>query len=72
MQYYSNNTGGSGVLAYDLGVNYIRVKFKGTGRVYQYSYSKAGASRVNTMKQLAIQGSGLNSYINRFAKYLYD
>ena len=72
MQYYSNNTGGSGVLAYELGVNYIRVKFKCTGRVYQYSYSRAGAYHVNTMKQLAVQGSGLNSYINRCVKYLYD
>lgn len=72
MQYYSNNTGTSGVLAYELGANYIRVKFRGTGRIYQYSYSKAGAYHVDMMKHLAIQGAGLNSYINRCVKYLYD
>ena len=72
MERYRNSRGDSGVLAYETGVDYIRVKFSGTSRIYTYSYRKAGSVHVEHMKELARRGSGLNSYINRYVKNLYD
>lgn len=72
MERYGNVSGDSGIYAYDIGPDYIRVQFFGTARVYTYSYRKAGSTHVENMKQLARSGSGLNSYINRHTKYLCD
>jgi hypothetical protein len=72
MERYRNSGGDSGVSAYELGSDYIRVKFGGNSRIYTYSYRKAGRSHVEQMKGLAQGGSGLNSYINKHVKFLYD
>lgn len=72
MERYRNSGGDSGVSAYEIGSDYIIVKFSGTVRAYRYSYRKAGQRHVETMKRLARSGSGLNSYINRYVKKLYD
>lgn len=71
MEYYRNLSGTSGISAYSIGADYIRVRFN-TGAEYTYSYRKAGKSHVDSMKALAIRGSGLNSYINKYVKYSYD
>jgi hypothetical protein len=42
MERYRNIGGDSGVSAYEIGTDYIRVKFSGTGRTYTYSYRKEG------------------------------
>ena len=62
----------SGVSHYETGSDYVKVKFSGTSRTYTYSYRKAGSNHVEQMKVLALRGSGLNSYINRYVKHLYD
>lgn len=72
MERYRNSGGDSGISAFETGSNYILVKFSGTARTYRYSYQKAGQNHVENMKQLAQSGSGLNSYINRFVKNLFD
>jgi hypothetical protein len=72
MQLYRNLGGDSGVYAFEIGIDHIRVRFKGNLRIYQYSYRKAGAGHVEQMKNLAMIGEGLNSYIDRNVKYLYD
>ncbi|MFV8282723.1 hypothetical protein ACNKXS_14330 [Christiangramia marina] len=72
MERYRNSGGDSGVNAYEIGGDYIEVKFSNTSRTYTYSYSKAGRNHVEEMKNLAKSGSGLNGYINRYVKYLYD
>ncbi len=61
----------SGVSAYEIGDDFIVVRFK-NGRRYTYSYRKAGTQQVEKMKSLAISNRGLCSYINRYAKYSYD
>lgn len=71
MQIYKNAGGNSGIRAYDIGGDYIDVKFS-TGRVYRYSYGRAGKENVEEMKRLAMQGYGLNSYIMRNVKNDYD
>ncbi len=72
MQRYSNLNGDSGVHSFEIGPDYILVSFFNTARLYKYSYGKAGAYHVEQMKQLALNGIGLNSYINKFVRNLYD
>lgn len=72
MERYRNAGGDSGVSAYEIGSDYIIVKFSGTVRTYRYSYRKAGQNHVENLKRLAQSGSGLNSYINKHVKNLYD
>lgn len=71
MQHYKNIAGNSGVRAYDIGPDFIKVKFI-SGEVYTYSYTKAGKIHVERMKGLAQNGKGLASYISRNVKDLYD
>jgi hypothetical protein len=72
MERYRNSGGDSGVSAYEIGSDYIIVKFSGTAKTYRYSYRKAGQNHVENLKRLAQSGSGLNSYINNFVKFKYD
>ena len=72
MERYRNSGGDSGVSAYEIGSDYILVKFSGTARIYRYSYQKAGQNHVENLKRLAQKGSGLNAYINNHVKFLYD
>lgn len=72
MESYRNSGGDSGVSAYEIGADYILVGFSGNSRTYRYSYARAGQYHVENMKSLAISGTGLNSYINRHVKNLFD
>ena len=73
MERYANRSGGSGVHSYEIGSDYIKVKFNGTPKIYQYSYfGRAGQRHVDNMKVLARKGSGLNAYVNNHVKNLYD
>lgn len=72
MQKYMNLDGDSGVDSFEIGEEYIAVKFTKTIKLYTYSYKSAGREKVEHMKMLALQGRGLNEYINRFAKYDYE
>lgn len=72
MEKYRNSGGDSGVSSFETGEDYILVKFSGKVRTYRYSYRKAGQQHVEALKRLARIGSGLNSYINRYVKNLYD
>lgn len=69
---YLDLDGDSGAFSYEIGDTYIRVKFDKTIKIYQYSYYKAGQLHVEKMKILAKSGNGLNSYIMRNVKNLYD
>ena len=71
MQKYKNLGGDSGVEGYEIGPDYIVVKFKTTARTYTYSYASAGEEAVEHMKGLAKSGEGLNEYINRFVRDKY-
>lgn len=71
MERYLNRGGDSGITSYQIEESRIIVWFKG-GRDYSYSHSRAGQSHVENMKRLALSGSGLNEYINKYVKKLYD
>lgn len=62
----------SGISSYEIGDEYIRVRFSKKGDVFTYSYNRAGHTHVENMKELAKRGRGLNTYINQYVKNLYD
>jgi hypothetical protein len=70
MERYDNLSGDSGVHAFEIGADNIHVRFT-TGSTYVYNYSIPGASEVEQMKVLAKNGSGLNSFINKYVKKRY-
>ncbi len=72
MERYLDLDDDSGVVGYEIGDTFIRVKFSGTAKIYTYSYRKAGEFHVEKMKVLAKSGNGLNSYIMKYAKKLYE
>jgi hypothetical protein len=72
MQLYGNLGGNSNVVSYEIGPNYIKIAFSGSMKIYTYSFKKAGIAHVEQMTRLAKAGSGLNSYINRYVKNLFD
>lgn len=68
---YQNLGGDSGVLAFEIGEDHIRVQFQDYA-VYEYTYNSAGRAHIENMKTLAIQGKGLNSYINKQVRKKYS
>ena len=70
MERYKNLSGDSGVVAYEIGSNFIRVQFS-DGAVYLYNYASAGTDNIEHMKQLARNGQGLNSFINTTVRKAY-
>ena len=64
MQRYQNKSGTSGVTAFEIGDDYIKVRFK-TNEIYTYNYSIPGSEMVEEMKVLAFKGKGLSTYISR-------
>lgn len=54
----------SGVMAYQIGDDFIRIQFRNQ-RVYTYSSKRISPDKIEHMKQLAVAGHGLNSFINQ-------
>lgn len=71
MQPYRNLDGHSGVTAYELGTDWIRVWFV-NGEDYRYSAASAGTEHVRNMQVLAEAGEGLASYISKFVHDDYE
>ena len=70
MNNYRNLGGNSGVAAYEIAEDSITVQFN-NGAKYLYNNSRPGKRHVDKMKQLALNGSGLNSLISRDIKKNY-
>lgn len=64
MQRYKNISGSSGVISYETGADYIKVKFK-NNTVYLYAAPRIASSHIEKMKTLAKSGKGLGTYINQ-------
>jgi len=58
---YRNIDGDSNIESYEIGADYIAVKFYNAFKIYVYSFNKAGIRHVERMKELAVSGNGLNS-----------
>lgn len=70
MQVYRDINGDSSIAAYEIGPDFIRVVFT-TGAVYLYTYASAGRQHIETMKQLAASGDGLDAYIDQRVRRAY-
>jgi hypothetical protein len=66
MEKYKNRSGNSGVIAYEIGDDYITVWFVNGHKPNTYNSIRPGISRVAKMKELAILGQGLNTYISKY------
>jgi len=65
MKTYKNLSGKSGVVAYEIGKTFIKIKFEGESGIYIYDYKRPGKKEVEKMKELAQKGSGLSTYISQ-------
>jgi hypothetical protein len=70
-QYKKNNSGTSGVEFYEIENKDIIVQFI-DGSIYKYTYNSAGEAAVEKMKELAMSGKGLTTYINQYVKDKYE
>jgi hypothetical protein len=70
MERYRDIDGDSGVTGYEIGADYVRVKFRDNS-VYLYIYASAGADNIEQMKKLAVAGDGLNVFMNRNVRKRY-
>lgn len=70
MNIYKNIGGNSNINAYEIEDDSITVKFN-NGALYLYNNFIPGRSYVDMMKQLAINGSGLNALISSVIKKNY-
>ncbi|MEZ0601792.1 hypothetical protein ACAX43_06505 [Paraburkholderia sp. IW21] len=64
MERYRNLSGDSGVEAYEIGDDFVAVRFK-PGVVYWYTEASVGVKHVATLKRLAQRGQGLSTYISQ-------
>lgn len=71
MEYYKDVDGDSNIEMYEIGPDFIIIKFYRTERLYTYTYESAGRIHVENMKKLAKHGNGLNSYVIRNCKSGY-
>ncbi|MDI9863036.1 hypothetical protein QM480_01765 [Flectobacillus sp. DC10W] len=62
--YVSTSGKKSGVIAYEVGNDFIIVKFN-TGKIYKYTNSSAGKHHIDNMIALALNSCGLSTYITK-------
>jgi hypothetical protein len=55
----------SGIDAYEIGEDYIKIRFKMSHETYLYNSKSPGANEVEKMKDLAISNRGLSTYISQ-------
>jgi hypothetical protein len=64
VEHYLNLNGDSGVTRYAIGRDFIRVQFRDP-TIYVYDYVRPGKHHVDRMKELAVSGRGLGTYISQ-------
>ena len=67
MKTYGNGNGNSGIVAYEIGEDYIDVEFR-NGGIYRYEEANIGRLNFLNMQTAAIIGCGLNGFINKFVR----
>lgn len=64
MEHYRNRSGDSGVEAYEIGDDFVKLRFK-AGAVYWYTEASVGIRHLAVLKRLARRGQGLSTYISQ-------
>ena len=67
MESYKNLSGKSGVFAFEIGTDRIKVKFNNNPEIYVYSTRLISSNKIEQMKTLAVSGEGLGTFINQNA-----
>lgn len=67
MEKYENKNGNSGIKAYEIFDDSIKIMFDDDS-IYLYTYESTGRSAIEIMKKLAKNGIGLTTYINQQIK----
>ena len=70
MRPYKNLSGDSGVIAYEWLDDGIKVQFQ-DGTIYLYTDASAGSENIEKMKQLALGGRGLSTFISTTVRHRY-
>jgi hypothetical protein len=70
MQPYKNVAENSGVIAYEIGDDFILIEFQDES-VYLYDYKSTGKANIEQMKILALTGEGLTTFINQHIREHY-
>lgn len=65
MEVYQNKNGNSGITHYEIGVEYIAIRFENQSEIYIYTNVQTGKRHIDKMKKLAISGKGLSTYISQ-------
>jgi len=71
MEKYKNLSGNSGVESFEIGEDFIRIKFQKVEAPYIYNHQNPGRKKVEKMKVLAQTGKGLSTYISQEVKDSY-
>ena len=69
---YKNLSGNSGVVAYESGADYIKLRFRRSSKIYVYDALAPGLTHVKQMKKLAAAGRGLTTYVSQNIKRNYS
>lgn len=69
---YKNLGGNSGVVAYESGTDYIKLRFQRSRKIYVYDAAAPGRTHVERMKKLASAGRGLATYVSQNVKRNYS
>ncbi len=69
---YANSSGRGGVLSYEFIENGIQLQFKDSYQIYVYTYNRPGRNKVERMKELALSGKGLTTYVNQYVREEYE
>jgi hypothetical protein len=64
MQPYGNLSNKSGIREFDIGDDFIDVRFV-QHEPYRYTHESAGRDNVEQMKKLAVAGKGLGTFISQ-------
>jgi hypothetical protein len=70
MKRYAGLAGGTGIIGYEPEPEAITIQFKNR-ETYVYDYQRPGRAKVERMKQLAAEGRGLTTFINRYVRKSY-
>ena len=71
MTKYNSADSNAGVIAFETGHDFIKIKFR-DGSIYLYTVQSTGASEIAKMKALAKEGVGLTTYINQYVRDRYQ
>ncbi|MBO9635768.1 MAG: hypothetical protein J7578_21870 [Chitinophagaceae bacterium] len=71
MEHYLNKSGKSPITKFLIEDEKVTVWYN-DDTSYSYSYARAGQPIVDKIRELALEGEGLATFISQSAKFLYD